>query len=60
MIRDVLSSSRNIILKKGMKVRFIVVREPSQGEEQAAYNNGRGQDVRFSVNLEYAKTLKNK
>ena len=44
-VSDIKKEYRKIRLKKGMKVRFVVVREPSQGEEQAAYNNGRAKEI---------------
>ncbi len=44
-ISDVKKESRNIRLKKGMKVKFLVVREPSQGEEKASFNNGRAKEI---------------
>ena len=44
-VSDIKKKCRDIRLKKGMRVRFVVVREPTQEGEKSAYNNGRAKEI---------------
>ncbi len=44
-VSDIKKKYRDIRLKKGMRVKFVVVREPTQEGEKSAYNNGRAKEI---------------